>query len=394
MTQQADQKNYSLFLGIIISLGCAHFINDILQSMLPAVYPLLSKNYHLSYLQIGIITTIFQLTGSVLQPLVGFYTDKKPLPFLLPFSALFTFLGIIFVAYASHYYGLLLGAALIGIGSSIFHPEASRITRLAAGKKYGFSQSIFQLGGNSGAAIGPLLAALFISYQERVIWLAPITIISAILLIKTAKWYHKYLKDSFLKKKNNLVTTIDKKRVFFTLSILILLMFTKYIYHSFIQNYYTFYSIEKFHISIHQSQLMLFLYLAGVAIGTIFGGPIGDKIGTRRVILISIFGIFPLTIFLPFADLYTSAVLNFVIGTILASAFPAIVVFSQELLPSKVGTITGFLFGLAFGIGSISASLLGWIGDIIGLQKLFIFCGFLPFLGLIAFLLPKLEKTE
>lgn len=380
------------FISIIIAISFGHFLNDIMQSMLPAIYPILRDNYGLTFLQIGLITTAYQITGSVLQPLIGFYADKRPLPYSLPFASAFTMTGLIMLAYAHSYYMLILAAVCVGFGSSIFHPEASRVARLASGGRYGFAQSVFQVGGNAGAAFGPLVAAYFITGQERVAWLAVFAFIGIIVLSFVSRWYAHNLKQRAAKKTITASHKLTKNQITKTLIILVGLMFAKYIYMASMQNYYTFYLQEKFHLSIPDSQKMLFLFLGGIAIGTIFGGRISDRIGARKVIWFSILGVLPFTLLLPYLGFYMTAILSVIIGMILASAFPAIVVYAQELMPGKVGTVAGFMFGLSFGISAIFASVLGKVGDMIGLENLFIICSFLPILGFIAMFLPKLES--
>lgn len=378
-------------VSILVAISCGHFLNDIMQSMLPAVYPIFRENYSLTFLQIGIIIAVYQFTGSVLQPIIGFTTDKKPLPYSLPLASASTMIGLLLLANAQHYSLLLVGAGFVGLGSSIFHPEASRVARIASGGKHGLAQSIFQVGGNVGTALGPVLAAVFISHQQRISWLAILAFIGIIILAIVSHWYAKNLKS----RKNRKITVVEhnltprqvKKAVF----VLVGLMFAKYIYMASMQNYYMFYTMDKFGVSLHQAQLLLFLYLGGIALGTVFGGAIGDRIGARTVIWVSILGVFPFTVVLPYTSLHITAVLSVIIGMILASAFPAIVVFAQELMPGKVGTIAGLFFGLSFGIGAISAVALGKVMDVIGAQAMFEICSFMPILGLIAIFLPKIS---
>jgi len=385
--QTTSSKNDTL-TAIILAISFGHLLNDVMQSMLPAIYPLLSKNYGLTLFQVGMITAVYQMTGSILQPLIGIYTDKRPHPYSLPFASAFTMIGLLMLANAHHYYMLLVGAACVGLGSSIFHPEASRVARLASGGRHGFAQSVFQVGGNTGSAIGPLLAALFISRQQNIGLFAALALAGIIVLGFVSRWYAANLKKTPAGKAT-MAPLPDKKTVRQTLFILVALMFAKYIYLASMSNFYTFFAIEKFHISTQAAQYLLFLYLGGIALGTVFGGPIGDRIGTRSVIWFSILGVLPFTLALPHVSLPVMAMLSVIIGMILASAFPAIIVTAQELIPGKVGTIAGLFFGLSFGIGSISSVLLGKIGDITGLQTLFTLCSFLPLLGMIAAFLPK-----
>lgn len=378
-------------VSILIAISCGHFLNDIMQSMLPAVYPILRENYSLTFLQIGIITAVYQFTGSVLQPIIGFTTDKKPLPYSLPLASTSTMVGLLLLANAQHYSLLLVGAGFVGLGSSIFHPEASRVARIASGGKHGLAQSIFQVGGNAGTALGPLLAAVFISHQQRIGWLAILAFIGIIILAIVSHWYAQNIKSRKNRKIPAVEHNLTPRQVKKALFVLVGLMFAKYIYMASMQNYYMFYTMDKFGVSLHQAQLLLFLYLGGIALGTVFGGPIGDRIGARTVIWVSILGVFPFTVVLPYASLHVTAVLTVIIGMILASAFPAIVVFAQELMPGKVGTIAGLFFGLSFGIGAISAAALGKVMDVIGAQAMFEICSFMPILGLIAIFLPKIS---
>lgn len=378
-------------VSILIAISCGHFLNDIMQSMLPAVYPILRENYSLTFLQIGIITAVYQFTGSVLQPIIGFTTDKKPLPYSLPLASASTMVGLLLLANAQHYLLLLVGAGFVGLGSSIFHPEASRVARIASGGKHGLAQSIFQVGGNAGTALGPLLAAVFISHQQRIGWLAILAFIGIIILAIVSHWYAQNIKSRKNRKIPAVEHNLTPRQVKKALFVLVGLMFAKYIYMSSMQNYYMFYTMDKFGVSLHQAQLLLFLYLGGIALGTVFGGPIGDRIGARTVIWVSILGVFPFTVVLPYTSLHVTAVLTVIIGMILASAFPAIVVFAQELMPGKVGTIAGLFFGLSFGIGAISAAALGKVMDVIGAQAMFEICSFMPILGLIAIFLPKIS---
>ncbi|WP_297322283.1 MFS transporter [uncultured Bartonella sp.] len=379
------------FISIILAVSCGHFLNDVMQSMLPAIYPILRENYGLTFLQIGVITAVYQITGSVLQPIIGFYTDKKPSPYSLPFASASTMTGLLMLANARHYYMLLVGAAFVGLGSSIFHPEASRVARLASGGKYGLAQSIFQVGGNSGAAIGPVIAALFISKQQRIGWLSILAFFGIIILFFISHWYANNLKQRLERKPPATKPALPKSQVRNAIFVLVGLMFAKYVYMASMQNYYIFYTMEKFGVSLHQAQLLLFLYLGGIAIGTIFGGPIGDRIGAQTVIWVSILGVFPFTVILPFVNLPLTAILTVVIGIILASAFPAIVIFAQELMPGKIGTVAGLFFGLSFGIGALSSAALGRVMDLIGSQAMFEICSYMPLLGLSAVFLPKLR---
>jgi len=386
-------KVNSTVLAVIFSVSLCHFINDLMQSMLPSIYPILSASYGLSMFQIGVISATFHITGSVLQPLIGLYTDKRPLPYCLPFAPLFTLSGILLLANAGHYAMLILGAAFIGIGSSIFHPEASRVARLASGGRYGFAQSIFQVGGTFGSAIGPLLVAFFIVLQGDIAIFATLVGIALITLSGVVRWYARHIEKKSNKKTPALTKTLNGQQINRILLVLFLLMVAKFVYHASMVNFYTFFAMEKFGVTTREAQILLFLHLSGMAIGTVGGGLLGDRIGPRTVIWFSILGVLPFTLALPHVDVTSMAVLSALIGIILASAFPSIVVFAQELLPGRVGMVAGLCFGLSFGLSAIAAAGLGALGDRIGMQALFEFCSLLPFLGLIAIFLPKKQHS-
>jgi FSR family fosmidomycin resistance protein-like MFS transporter len=345
-------------LTIILATSMGHFLNDMMQSLLPAIYPMLKENYSLSFWQIGLLTFTFQMTASILQPLVGIYTDRKPMPYSLSFGMGCTLVGLVLLATAHHYSVLLMGAACVGFGSSVFHPEASRVARLASGGKHGFAQSLFQVGGNFGSSIGPLLAAFVVLPfgQISVSWFSVAALAGMLLLWYVGNWYNRYRLANARRAQPDKTLPLPRNRVIATVAVLALLIFTKYIYMASLTSYYTFYTIHHFGVSVQTSQILLFLFLGAVAAGTIFGGPIGDRIGTRKVIWVSILGVLPFTLALPYANLEMTAVLTVIIGFILASAFPAIVVFAQELLPGRVGMVSGLFFGFAFGMAGIAAS--------------------------------------
>jgi FSR family fosmidomycin resistance protein-like MFS transporter len=383
-----------LVLRIIGAVALAHLVNDLIQSVLPSIYPMLKANYDLSFTQIGLITLTFQITASVLQPWVGYYTDRHPNPLVLPVGSICTLIGIMMMSMVGSFPMILLAAALIGIGSSTFHPEASRIARLASGGRFGLAQSTFQVGGNSGSALGPLLAAAIIIPfgQDHVAWFGLIALFSLGLLYVISRWYRSHL--ALFKLKAGQVAThgLSKTRVWASLGILAFLVFSKFFYMTSITSYFTFYLIEKFDLSVASSQLHLFLFLGAVAAGTFFGGPIGDKIGRKAVIWFSILGAAPFTLAMPYADLFWTSVLSVIIGFILASAFSAIVVFAQELMPGNVGMIAGIFFGLMFGFGGIGAALLGYLADSHGINFVYTLCSFLPLLGILAIFLPRTHK--
>jgi len=383
-----------LVLRIIGAVALAHLINDLIQSVLPSIYPMLKANYGLSFTQIGLITLTFQVTASVLQPWVGYYTDRHPNPLVLPVGSLCTLVGIVMMAMVGSFPMILLAAALIGIGSSTFHPEASRIARLASGGRFGLAQSTFQVGGNSGSAFGPLLAAAIIIPfgQGNVAWFGLFALFSVGLLYVISRWYRGHLALFKLKAGQAATHGLSKTRVWVSLGILAFLVFSKFFYMTSITSYFTFYLIDKFHLSVASSQLHLFLFLGAVAAGTFFGGPIGDKIGRKAVIWFSILGAAPFTLAMPYADLFWTSVLSVIIGFILASAFSAIVVFAQELMPGNVGMIAGIFFGLMFGFGGIGAALLGYLADSHGISFVYTLCSYLPLLGILAIFLPRTHK--
>ncbi|QSL94421.1 MFS transporter [Ectopseudomonas toyotomiensis] len=383
-----------LVMRVIGACALAHLINDLIQAVLPAIYPMLKLNYGLSFAQIGLITLTFQLTASLLQPWVGYHTDRHPKPWLLPAGSLCTLVGILMLAFVGSFSAILLASALVGIGSSTFHPEASRIARLASGGRYGLAQSTFQVGGNAGTAFGPLLAAaIIIPYgQGNVAWFGLFAAFAIVVLYGLSRWYRHHLTLFKLKQGGVATHGLSACRVKFALLILALLVFSKYFYMASFTSYFTFFLIEKFDLSVASSQLYLFLFLGAVAAGTFFGGPIGDRIGRKQVIWFSILGVAPFSLLLPHVGLFWTGVLSMVIGFILASAFSAIVVFAQELMPGNVGMIAGLFFGLMFGFGGIGGALLGYLADIHGIEEVFLICSFLPLLGILTALLPSLKK--
>ncbi|MGY2169880.1 MFS transporter [Pseudomonas gingeri] len=384
-----------LVMRIIGAVALAHLINDLIQSVLPSIYPMLKANYGLTFTQVGLITLTFQVTASLLQPWVGFYTDRHPKPLLLPAGMICTLIGILMLSQVGSFPLILLASALIGVGSSTFHPEASRVARLASGGRYGLAQSSFQVGGNAGSAFGPLLAAAIIIPfgQGHVAWFGLFALFALGVLYGISRWYRAHLNLFKLKQGQKAIHGLSKNRVLGALVVLGLLVFSKYFYMASFTSYFTFYLIEKFQLSVASSQLHLFLFLGAVAAGTFAGGPIGDKIGRKAVIWFSILGVAPFTLMLPYVDLFWTTVLSVVIGFILASAFSAIVVFAQELVPGNVGMIAGVFFGLMFGFGGIGAALLGHLADIHGIEYVYTMCSFLPLFGVLAVLLPKTKKA-
>lgn len=386
----------STVFPIIFAVSLCHMLNDVMQSLLAAIYPMLKEDYALAFWQIGLLTFTFQVTASLLQPAIGFYTDKRPMPQSLPFGMASTMFGLFMLAYAASYPLLLAGAALIGIGSAIFHPEASRVARLASGGRYGLAQSLFQVGGNFGTAIGPLLAAFIVvpRGQASVAWFSLIALLGMIILWQVGNWYGRYRVANAGRPAPSLTLPLHRRRIVTSLVVLALLVFTKNIYTVSFQSYYTFYLIEKFGLGVQDAQMMLFLFLGAMALGTVLGGPLGDRFGSRTVIWFSILGVLPFTLALPYADLMWSGVLTIIIGVVIASAFPAIVVFAQELVPGRVGMIAGLFFGFAFGIGGISAAVLGLLADVNGIEWVYTVCSYLPFLGLLTILLPSKRELR
>lgn len=381
-------------LPVIGAVSFVHLINDLIQSVLPAIYPILKADYALSFTQIGLITLAFQITASLLQPAIGLYTDKHPKPYLLPSGMLFTFAGLVMLAFANSFAWLLIASAVIGLGSSAFHPEASRVARMASGGRFGFAQSTFQVGGNAGAALGPLLAAAIIlpRGQGAIGWFTLFAIVGFAVLFSVARWTIRSQASIKNVKKHAHFAHLSRDQVIGAIAVLAFLVFSKYIYMTAFSNYYTFYLMEKFSTSVADAQLFLFLFLAAVAVGTFAGGPIGDKIGRKAVIWISILGVAPFTLLLPYCNLFWTAVLSVVIGLVLSSAFSAIIVFAQELVPTKIGMISGVFFGFAFGISGISATALGALADATTIEHVFDYCAYLPLLGVVTILLPRMKR--
>ena len=383
-------------MRILGAVAFAHLLNDLMQAMLPSIYPMLKAQFHLSFTQVGLITLTFQCTASMLQPWIGLYTDKRPIPFLLPVGMCFTLLGVLMLSIVSSFPTLLLASALIGIGSSAFHPEASRVARMASGGRFGFAQSLFQVGGNTGSALGPLLAAAIVvgRGQGHIAWFALFAVVAIAVLYRVSHWYSHHL-ATFKRKAGDVAgPNLTRQQVIGALVVLAMLVFSKYIYMSSLSSYYTFYLIEKFALPVATAQIYLFLFLAAVAAGTFMGGPIGDRIGRKRVIWISILGAAPFTLALPYANLFWSAILTVIIGFVISSAFSAIVVFAQELVPGKVGMIAGIFFGLMFGVSGIGAAAMGHIADVAGIEQVYRIASFLPLLGILAALLPRMEQTR
>ncbi|MGJ8480865.1 MFS transporter [Sphingobium yanoikuyae] len=383
--------------GVIVAISFCHLLNDMMQSLLPAIYPGLKSELHLSFGQIGMVTLVYQITASILQPMIGLYADKRPTPMALPGGTLFSLAGLTVLSIA-HSYGLVLvGAALLGVGSSVFHPESSRVARMAAGGRHGLAQSLFQVGGNAGQALGPLAAALVVVRwgQSSLAFFALLALLSGAVLWNVANWYrHHGLSRLQVGGAGALHVELPRGQAARGIAILLALIFSKYVYLASLTSYYTFYLIQRFDLSVQNAQLHLFAFLAAVAVGTVAGGPLGDRFGRKYVIWFSILGALPFTLALPYAGLFWSGPLTVIIGLILASAFPAIVVFAQELVPGKVGMISGLFFGFSFGMGGLGAAGLGWLADHSSIEMVFRVCAFLPAIGLLTAFLPNLGRER
>jgi FSR family fosmidomycin resistance protein-like MFS transporter len=383
-------------VSILAAISFCHLLNDMMQSLLPALYPMLKSSYALSFGQIGLLTFVYQITASLLQPIIGTFTDRSPRPYSLSVGMGFTLVGLMILGFGSNYWLLLLAATLIGTGSSVFHPESSRVARMASGGRHGLAQSVFQVGGNVGSAVGPLVAAFIVlpRGQSSVAWFSCAALLGMFVLFNVGHWYKQHglvlLKPRSASARDQ--TSPRRKEVTTALAVLLALVFSKYFYLASLSSYYTFYLIDRFNVSVQSAQLYLFVFLAAVALGTMVGGPLGDRFGRKYVIWASILGVLPFTLVLPHANLFWTAVLTVPIGMILASAFPAIVVYAQELLPGRTGTVAGLFFGLAFGMGGVGAAVLGKLADTFGIAFVYQICAFLPLIGLLAGLLPDVEK--
>jgi FSR family fosmidomycin resistance protein-like MFS transporter len=384
-------------VGILTAVSACHLVNDMIQSLLPSIYPILKVSFHLNFGQIGLITLVYQIVASLLQPFIGLYTDRRPMPYALAVGMCFTLVGILMLAAASSFPLLLLAAAVVGTGSAIFHPESSRIARLASGGQHGFAQSFFQVGGNTGSAIGPLLAALIVLPlgQRGVAWFAFAAMAGILVLFGVGRWRAHHLARATANRVAHVDRGPDLPRGSVARAVVVLaaLVFSKYFYLASMTGYFTFYLISRFHVSVRSSQLHLFVFLGAAALGTFLGGPIGDRIGPRYVIWGSILGVLPFTLILPYANLFWTGILSAIIGFVIASAFSAIVVYAQELMPGRVGLVSGIFFGLAFGMGGIGAAVLGRLADLTSIVFVYRICAWLPAIGLLTGLLPKLEKA-
>ncbi|MEP7345970.1 MAG: MFS transporter [Gemmatimonadaceae bacterium] len=383
-------------IGILASISICHGLNDLMQSLLPAVYPMLKASYHLDYGQVGVITLANTGIASLLQPAVGIFTDRNPKPYSLALAMGFTLLGLLLLAGAPSYAVVLVAVSLVGVGSSIFHPESSRVARLASGGRHGFAQSLFQVGGNAGASTGPLLAAFIVVPfgQQSIAWFALLAVVAIVILTRVGHWYKEHLAEQAARRLPTATSPVDSARVKRALIILVALVFSKNIYLASLTSFYTFYLIHRFAVSVESAQLHLFLLLAAVAAGTFIGGPVGDRIGRKYVIWVSILGVLPFTLLLPHVNLMWTEILTVIIGLVLASAFSAIVVFAQELVPGRVGAVSGIFFGFAFGAAGLGAALLGRLADATSIDVVYRICSFLPAIGLLTAFLPNIEPKK
>ncbi len=385
--------------SILLAISFSHFLNDTLQSLIPSIYPLIKSDFHLSFAQVGLITLTFQLTASLLQPFVGHFTDKRPQPYSLATGMAFSLSGLVLLAYANSFLHILVAVALIGVGSSVFHPESSKIAYMASGGRHGLAQSIFQVGGNTGAAFGPLLAAVIIVGHGRIniLYFCLLALLAIFVLVRVGNWaksrYH-LAKAKPVSLNGESLRVVSKQKVRMAIAILLVLIFSKYFYLASMSSYYTFYLMDKFHVSVQSSQLYLFAFLASAAAGTFIGGPLGDRFGRKYVIWFSILGVAPFTLVLPYVSLFWTSVLSVIIGFIISSAFSAILVYAQELMPGKVGMVSGLFFGLAFGMGGLGSAVLGTLADHTSIYFVYQVCSFLPLIGLIAGFLPNLRKIK
>ena len=394
-TVEIPSRPLATAFTVLGALSFCHLLNDMMQSLLVALYPLLKSNLHLDFGQIGLITLTYQVTASLLQPLIGTYTDRRPMTYSLAIGMGFTLVGLLLLAVANTFVAVLVAAATIGLGSSVFHPESSRLARIASGGRHGFAQSLFQVGGNTGSAIGPLAAAFIVlpNGQGSVAWFAVVAMLGIALLTKIGGWYGRNReRHAAHKEVHHAHSGLSRGRIVASIAILLALIFSKYFYLASLSSYYTFYLMDRFHVSVWSAQIHLFVFLAAVAVGTFAGGPIGDRFGRKYVIWFSILGVLPFTLLLPHASLFWTGVLSVPIGLILASAFSAILVYAQDLLPGKVGMISGLFFGFAFGMGGLGAAVLGHLADATSVEFVYQVCAYLPVMGVLAVFLPDGRK--
>ena len=394
LTATRERETATAF-RVLGAISFCHLLNDMMQSVIPAVYPILKSSYHLDFGQIGLISLTSQLTASLLQPVVGLYTDHRPTPYSLPAGMTFTMVGLILLSSAPSFVMVLAAVAMVGMGSAVFHPESSRVARMASGGQHGLAQSLFQVGGNAGSSMGPLLAAFIVlpAGQRSIAWFSVLALIAIVVLLRVGAWYKSH--PSMTPKSRAMRSTqthLPHRKIAWAMAILIALIFSKYFYLASLMSYYTFYLIAKFHVSVQTAQVHLFIFLGAVAAGTIVGGPVGDRIGRKYVIWCSILGVLPFTLILPYANLFWTEILTVIIGLVLASAFSAILVYAQDLIPGRVGLVSGLFFGLAFGMGGIGAALLGRLADVKGIEFVYQVCALLPAIGLLTAFLPSVDR--
>ncbi len=402
LSAHAPAERSQTTFAVLLALSFCHLLNDMMQSLIPAIYPMLKSDFGLDFGQIGILTLAFQATASLFQPVVGIYTDRYRSPYSLAIGMGFTFAGLIYLSRASHFYELLAGACVVGLGSAIFHPDSSRMARLASGGRYGLAQSVFQVGGNAGTALGPLLAAFVVlqNGQRSIIWFSGAALLAMVILWQVGKWAiatwarNAAMAGTSRRLVSGAMPNLSRARTITTIVVLMVLMFSKFVYTSSFASYYTFYLIERFHLSVQDAQLHLFVFLVAVAVGTILGGPIGDRVGRKYVIWGSILGVLPFTLALPYANLLWTGVLSVFIGLILSAAFAAIIVFAQELMPHKIGLMSGLFFGFAFGVAGVGAAVMGYVADWKGIEFVFSLTSYFPAFGILAIFLPDLKSVR
>lgn len=382
---------------VLLAISFSHLLNDMVQSLIPSIYPILKTSFHLDFGQVGLITLTYQITASLLQPFVGTFTDRKPQPYSLPIGMTFTLAGLVVLSLAKNFEMLIIGSAMVGMGSAVFHPESTRVARMASGGQHGLAQSVFQVGGNAGSAMGPLLAAFIVlpRGQGSIAWFSLAALLGIFVLVMVGNWYKHHERQRAVRRKTEISHhALPTNKIVLSIAVLIALIFSKYFYLASLTSYYTFYLIDKFHVSVGEAQIRLFIFLAAVAAGTLIGGPIGDRIGRKYVIWGSILGVLPFTLLLPYSNLFWTGVLTIIIGLILASAFSAILVYAQELIPGKVGLIGGLFFGFAFGMGGVGAAVLGELADVTSIEFVYRLCSYLPAIGILTAFLPNIEEDK